>query len=114
MHSGAAIAGIIGHKTFQYDLCGDAVNTSARMCTYSAPGQLHVSEDSYRLLAHRYAAICRGTREIKGKGDMTTYYVLNLPSGKETEALLADRTKLRLSAPDDEAPIDKLMMTLEA
>ena len=28
---GSAIAGVIGHKTYQYDLCGDAVNTAARM-----------------------------------------------------------------------------------
>ena len=27
IHSGSAIAGIIGHKRFQYDLCGDAVST---------------------------------------------------------------------------------------
>ena len=39
IHSGSAIAGIIGHKTFQYDLCGDAVNTAARMCSYSKPGE---------------------------------------------------------------------------
>ena len=183
LHSGSAIAGIIGHKTFQYDLCGDAVNTAARMCTYSSPGQVrvrpsrslrphsqrspthsaapftaqshsqrspihsavpftaqphsqrspihsaapftaqphpqrspnhsaapiiahsfdglslipprpihssappplsgsqvHASEDSYKLLAHRYPAVSRGQREIKGKGLMTTYYMLNVPA----------------------------------
>ena len=80
VHSGSAIAGIIGTKTFQYDLCGDAVNTAARMCTYSAPGQVHASQDTYQLLAHRYSAVSRGQREIKGKGKMTTYFVLNMPS----------------------------------
>ena len=44
IHSGSAIAGIVGHKTFQYDLCGDAVNTAARMCSYSSPGHVHISE----------------------------------------------------------------------
>ena len=40
VHSGSAIAGIIGHKRFQYDLCGDAVNTAARMCSTSQPGRV--------------------------------------------------------------------------
>ena len=29
IHSGAVIAGAIGHKTVQWDLCGDSVNTAA-------------------------------------------------------------------------------------
>jgi len=77
--SGFAIAGIIGHKTFQYDLCGDAVNTAARMCSYSAPGRVHVSDATYRLLRHRFAALSRGQREIKGKGMMETYFLRNEP-----------------------------------
>ncbi|KAL3920542.1 MAG: hypothetical protein SGPRY_005214, partial [Prymnesium sp.] len=48
--SGYAIAGIIGHKTFQYDLCGDAVNTAARMCSYSVPGRVHVTDATYMLV----------------------------------------------------------------
>ena len=44
INSGSAIAGIIGHKRFQYDLCGDAVNTAARMASYSAPGCINVSQ----------------------------------------------------------------------
>ena len=79
LHSGSAIAGIIGHKTFQYDLCGDAVNTSARMCSYSKPGQVHVSVDTWRLLRHHYPAIPRGKREIKGKGMMDTFFLMNMP-----------------------------------
>ena len=79
LHSGSAIAGIIGHKTFQYDLCGDAVNTAARMCSYSKPGHVHVSEAAYRLLGHRYPAISRGEMEIKGKGRIQTYYLVNMP-----------------------------------
>ena len=30
INTGTAIAGVIGHKRFQYDLCGDAVNTARR------------------------------------------------------------------------------------
>ena len=87
--SGSAIAGIIGHKTFQYDLCGDAVNTAARMCSTSEPGRVHVSEATYQLLNHRFDVERRGVREVKGKGRMETYFVHNAPpgsvSGKQQE-----------------------------
>ena len=88
LHSGSAIAGIIGHKTFQYDLCGDAVNTAARMCSFSEPGRVHVSEATQALLRHRFDSECRGEREIKGKGVMKTYFLHNAPPGAVSDRLL--------------------------
>ena len=92
IHSGSAIAGVIGHKTVQYDLCGDAVNTAARMCSYSKPSHVHVSETTYQLLRGRYAAVCRGTTQVKGKGSMTTYFLLNLPADQREVTLSHDST----------------------
>ena len=85
--SGFAIAGVIGHKTFQYDLCGDAVNTAARMCSYSEPGRVHVSQRTHQLLCHRFDSILRGEREIKGKGMMKTYFLANAPPESAEEAV---------------------------
>jgi len=79
IHSGDAIAGIIGHKTFQYDLCGDSVNTAARMCSHSAPGRIHISDVTHGLLATRFGTEARGEREIKGKGRMHTFFLQNQP-----------------------------------
>ena len=84
LHSGGAIAGVIGHKTFQYDLCGDAVNTAARMCSTSAPGRVHVSDAPHALLKHRFDAEYRGEREVKGKGLMQSYFLHNAPPGAVT------------------------------
>ena len=47
IHSGSAIAGIIGRKRYQYDLCGDDVNVAARMMAGSAPGCISVSDATY-------------------------------------------------------------------
>jgi hypothetical protein len=77
--SGFAIAGVIGHKTFQYDLCGDAVNTAARMCSYSEPGRVNVSQRTHALLRHRFSSEEQAEREIKGKGKMKTYFLNNTP-----------------------------------
>ena len=97
LHSGGAIAGIIGHKTFQYDLCGDAVNTAARMCSYSKPSHINISETTYQLLKHRYGAVPRGELQIKGKGKMSTYFLLNMPV-EQQEALKALAVPNQLSA----------------
>ena len=71
----------------QWDLCGDVVNTAARMCSYSKPGHVHVSEATYGFVQDTFAAVCRGEREIKGKGKMRTYFVLPLPAN-QNEILL--------------------------
>jgi class 3 adenylate cyclase len=97
IHSVNAIAGVVGHKTVQYDLCGDAVNTAARMCSYSLPDHVHVSEATYQLLKHKFGAVCRGVSEIKGKGKMNTYLLVNLPSAQE-EIVMEHRTALGHSA----------------
>ena len=79
-YSGSAIAGVLGHKTVQYDLCGDAVNTAARMCAYSLPGHVHISEVTHELVRDRFSSVCRGERAIKGKGSMRTHFLLNMPA----------------------------------
>ncbi len=75
IHCGSAIAGVIGHRGVQYDLVGDAVNTAARMCSYSAPGRVHVSAEAYTHLSAHFAATPRGEIEVKGKGKMATYFL---------------------------------------
>merc|ERR1719473_1014884 len=79
IHSGNAIAGIVGHKTYQYDLCGDAVNTAARMCSHGSPGRVHVSGATYELLASSFAAEPCGQQEVKGKGLMRSFFLQNMP-----------------------------------
>ena len=66
---------------------GDAVNIAARMCSYSAAGHVHVSDATYQLVKSRFAGVCRGERKIKGKGDMKTYWLVNLPAD-QLEVLL--------------------------
>ena len=73
IHSGPVIAGVIGKKKFAYDLWGDSVNTAARMESHGIPGEIQVSEATYRLLQPNYSFTERGMIEIKGKGLMKGY-----------------------------------------
>lgn len=73
IHSGPAVAGVIGTRKFAYDVWGDTVNTASRMESHGLPGEIQVSEDTYQLLKDTFTFEERGDMEIKGKGRMHTY-----------------------------------------
>ncbi len=45
LHSGPAVAGVIGKAKFAYDIWGETVNIAARMESTGVPGTVQVSED---------------------------------------------------------------------
>jgi adenylate cyclase len=75
INTGAVVAGVIGQKKFIYDLWGDAVNIASRMESHGLPGSIQVSEDTYQLLHKSYQFEERGSIQIKGKGEMKTYFL---------------------------------------
>jgi len=76
IHSGPAIAGVIGRRKFIYDLWGDTVNTASRMEAYGIPDHIQVTETTYHCLKQAYLFQERGTIDVKGKGAMTTYFLI--------------------------------------
>jgi class 3 adenylate cyclase len=79
VNSGPAMAAVVGHHRFTYDVWSDAVNTASRMESMSVPGRIQVTEETHRRLGARYSFEPRGTIEVKGKGLMTTYFLLGRP-----------------------------------
>ena len=73
--TGPVIAGVIGRKKFIYDLWGDTVNLSSRMESQGQPGKIQVSSSTYERLKNKYAFEKRGVLDVKGKGEMTTYFL---------------------------------------
>jgi adenylate cyclase len=76
IHTGAAVAGVIGTSKFSYDLWGDTVNTASRMESHGEAGRIHVSEDVYDALKGTFTFEERGEMEVKGKGMMRTWFLV--------------------------------------
>ena len=79
IHSGPVTAGVIGTHRMQYDVWGDTVNVASRMESTGEPGRIQVSEKYARELGTRHTALGtlreRGTMEVKGKGQMKTFWL---------------------------------------
>lgn len=73
IHTGQAIAGVIGKKKFIYDLWGDTVNIASRMESQGISGCIQLTEVTYQILKNKYQFESRREIEVKGKGEMTTY-----------------------------------------
>jgi class 3 adenylate cyclase len=74
--TGPVVAGVIGRRKFSYDLWGDTVNTASRMESNGVPGCIQVTERTYRRLRDGFRLERRGLIEVKGKGEMTTWFLV--------------------------------------
>ncbi|XP_076135522.1 adenylate cyclase type 2 [Alosa pseudoharengus] len=76
INHGPVIAGVIGAQKPQYDIWGNTVNVASRMDSTGVLGKIQVTEEtSAVLLALGYSCTCRGIISVKGKGELTTYFV---------------------------------------
>lgn len=76
--TGAAVAGVIGKSKFLYDLWGDVVNTASRMESHGIAGRIQMSDATRQALNQPFALEHRGLIEVKGKGEMDTWFLNSL------------------------------------
>uniref|UniRef100_H3BVX7 adenylate cyclase n=1 Tax=Tetraodon nigroviridis TaxID=99883 RepID=H3BVX7_TETNG len=76
INHGPVIAGVIGAHKPQYDIWGNSVNVASRMESTGVLDKIQVTEETSQMVESvGYNVTLRGVVNVKGKGDLTTYFV---------------------------------------
>jgi ligand-binding sensor domain-containing protein/class 3 adenylate cyclase len=89
IHSGPVVGGVVGVRKYIFDIFGDTVNTASRLEALSVPMSITISEVTASILGPRCGLVKRPPRPVKGKGEMTTYFVCWKPGDAERLAARA-------------------------
>src|SRR4051812_2421827 len=75
INTGTVVTGAIGSsRALQYTAIGDPVNTASRLCSVAQPGQIILSEATYKKVQGDIAAIPLPPVRVKGKADELRVY----------------------------------------
>jgi adenylate cyclase len=75
INTGMVVTGAIGSsRALQYTAIGDAMNTTARLCGVALPGQIILSEATYKKVQGQIAAVPLAPVRLKGKADELRIY----------------------------------------
>ncbi|KAG7314103.1 hypothetical protein KOW79_022599 [Hemibagrus wyckioides] len=81
INHGPVIAGVIGAHKPQYDIWGNAVNVASRMDSTGILDKIQVTEETAHVAESiGFVVTKRGIVNVKGKGQLTTYFINTEPS----------------------------------
>jgi adenylate cyclase len=92
INTGKVITGSIGStRALQYTAIGDAMNVASRLVNLASPGEVIISEFTYKYVADRVQAIGLPPVKVKGKADeLKVYRLTGMQKDKQTTPLPSD------------------------
>ncbi|KAF7653561.1 hypothetical protein LDENG_00081390 [Lucifuga dentata] len=76
INHGPVIAGVIGAHKPQYDIWGNTVNVASRMDSTGVLDKIQVTKETSQVVQSLgYNVTLRGVINVKGKGELTTYFI---------------------------------------
>lgn len=73
IHFGTVIGGIVGHRQYQFDIWGDAVNTAARLQAIAKPNAIYLSKQAWERVLDLYNCRSLGMHAIRGKAPLEIF-----------------------------------------
>ena len=75
VHTGPLVAGVIGRKSFAYDVWGETVNTVCRLEATGKAGEIQISESTFKHLKEKYAFGPAHTVQLKDHASISAYWL---------------------------------------
>lgn len=75
IHVGAVVAGVVGHRQYNFDIWGDTVNMVARIESTGLPNAVNVSQEAWQEIARYCYGQSRGKISLRGKGEAEVFRV---------------------------------------
>ena len=113
INCGPVVAGVVGTKRFLYDLWGDAVNLASRMESTGVPGKIQTTVHVAGLMKDDFSFDRRGIVDVKGKGEMETFFLTGRKKEYE-KPRESPRRRLRVNSKEDLSYVRESIRTFEA
>ena len=80
IHAGPLVAGLIGKKSFQFDILGGNVNTAFNICDRTEPNEILISNDAWMSVRSEIDVKSKGLMKLKSNNQIEILELIGINS----------------------------------